>query len=313
MEEDYLKKYQEAWQHDADELLDKVAPPMEELLSAVEHRERQRRRHLTAFISGIAAMMLVAVTLIFTSHPATQLSGTTETTFASVQQPAEGGHPTTVVMPDVQPQNTLEPELAIAVREPQISPAAKTMATNRATVSETLPLAQQPDGVAPSSNFEVAYLDDFYLDSTHSVPATVITARDSAAWEWLSTQFALAPEVVGNGSSQLVQRNYHPNTQAQVSMGLDIDTGSYLLRAMPGDHTIVVLHYEAVPDLLELRNQTYNYVEKDTQQTPHSQKTKQKLPKDDEKVPNRHDIRMKNPTYYQSITPTGQTQKGYLR
>ena len=58
MEEDYLKKYQEAWQHDADELLDKVAPPMEELLSAVEHRERQRRRHLTAFISGIAAMML---------------------------------------------------------------------------------------------------------------------------------------------------------------------------------------------------------------------------------------------------------------
>jgi hypothetical protein len=38
MEADFLKQYQAEWKQDADRLLDKVAPPVEELLAEIERR-----------------------------------------------------------------------------------------------------------------------------------------------------------------------------------------------------------------------------------------------------------------------------------
>lgn len=65
MEDNYLDKYHDSWDSDYDALFDKVVPPIEELLNAVKHRERQRRILRTAFISGIAAMVVMAVVVFF--------------------------------------------------------------------------------------------------------------------------------------------------------------------------------------------------------------------------------------------------------
>ncbi len=305
MEEDYLKQYQRAWHQDADDLLDKVAPPMDDLLQAVAHRERQRRSRRTAILSGIAAMLVLVVTVIFVTRPASEAPvvavNNTQQPSAAVPQ-NDASHP----LPQ---QPAFESDLAVLTPRPQ-----ETSQPLPAEVPET-PVQglsdQLPDGYAPQSNFEVAYLDDYYLDSLHSAPATLITAKDSAAWEWLSTQFALAPQTAA-GNSQFVQRSYQISDKDNEPAGLDIDTGNYLLTALPYDHTVVVIHYESVSDLLELLNNTpNNYAENDTQVFQQSRIPRQKVPKDHEKVPNRHKVRIKNPTYYQAITPNSQNVKHY--
>jgi len=318
MEEDYLKKYQEAWQKDADDLLDKVAPPMEELLEAVERRERQRRSRRTAFISGIAAMLVLAVTFIFigrNTHSTAPVvaSNTTE------QQTIGSDEGTTAPKTDVQPlpqqQPAIESDLAMAAPQPQVFPVPQTAA---ASASPVVPAPSEPalppDSYAAQSNFDVAYLDEYYLDSFHTAPATVITAKDSAAWEWLSTQFATSSEIASSGNIQFIQRNYQLADKNNEPAGLDIDTGSYILSTLPADRAIVVIHYESVADLIDLLgNHPNNYAESDTQllQSPHQPKAK--MPKDHEKVPNRHNVRIKSPTYYQAITPNGRQPKGYHR
>jgi len=334
MEEDYLKQYQEAWQKDADDLLDKVAPPMEELLKTVERRERQRRSRRMAFISGIAAMLVLVVTLIFVSRPASPSASPVVATLpAEEQEPATDHENTTTPMPEVQPmpqqQPALDADLALAAPQrqanpavpPAVQPTAGSASSPNAAVLEAMEQMQHAESYVQQSNFEVAYLNDYYIDSVHSAPATVITAKDSAAWEWLRTQFAQLPEDAAGSrvSSQFVQRDYQLSDKNQEPAGLDIDTGTYFLSALPNNRAIVVIHYESVPDLIDLLNPLpSNYAENDTQLLQQPRRAKQKLPKDHEKVPNRHNVRIKNPTYYQAITPSGQsssskTPKGYQR
>ncbi len=306
MEEDFLKRYQAAWRQDADDLLDEVAPPMEEILAAVARRERQRRHRRTALLSGLAAMVVLAVLLIFAVRPAAEGSA------PIVAANTPGTHP--VAAPAVakdssadlrtEPQSTTQQNnLAQAVPQRQ-EPLSAT---------SVLPVAQseqRPDGAVRPSNFEVAYLDNYRIDSLHTAPATLITAKDSDAWEWLSTQFALGAATEQGVS--FVQRSYQLSDKDREPAGIDIDTGSYLLATLPSDRAIVVIHYESVGDLIDLLHTVpSNYAENDTQILESPRLPRKKVPEDHEKVPNRHNVRIKSPTYYQAITPHSQNVRQY--
>lgn len=318
MEADFLKQYQAAWKQDADRLLDKVAPPVEELLAEIERRERQRRSRRTTFLSGIAAMVVLAVALFFVIRPASQPVAPTVAANTEGQQPspsdgmAIGGGADTLSKPQARPAllqpSATKADRAMAVPHPQSAPAH-----NHADAAKPGAPDHYRDSRGAVSNFEVAYLDEYHLDSVHNVPATIITARDSAAWEWLRTQFALAPEAAGRGEERFVQRSSLPSALPATSFGLDTDTDSYLLGVLPHDQAIVVIRYEALPDLLDRPRIPTNYVENDTLLPHKPHRAKQKMPEENEKMPNRHNVRVETPTYYQAITPSGQPINGYRR
>lgn len=49
------------------------------------------------------------------------------------------------------------------------------------------------DRYASRTDLEVAYLENLPLDSATSINATLIIAKDSAAWEWMKVEFQIAP------------------------------------------------------------------------------------------------------------------------
>jgi len=314
MDEDFFDKYREAWRRDADELMDKVSPPTEQLIENVLSYERRRRRRRTAFLSGIAAMLLLAVTVVFfipteaDSAPIPMVASVSPEEQAADTCGAPSGTTLRDAAPLQAPQRADEAGYAIAA-----TPRPKALLPEVGNSTPTLP--HDAETHLAQANIGVTHLDDYPLDNSHAVPATVLTAMDSASWEWLSTLFALASDAPSASaeSVQFVQRSLKPSDVDRYSASLGMDTGSYLLGALPMERSVVVIHYESIPDLIDLRGGHPSYAEKDTHLNHQQHRSQERLPKDNEKMPNRHNVIINSPTYYQTIVPGGNTDPRQIR
>lgn len=79
------------------------------------------------------------------------------------------------------------------------------------------------DRYASRPDLEVAYLQNVPLDSAITVNATLIIARDSAAWEWLVTEFHIGPSFFPDNVRSLrsTLRNKYDPTQDKSTDILD--------------------------------------------------------------------------------------------
>lgn len=299
MEQDFFDKYSKAWKQDAELFGDKVIPPTEEVMERIRQHERQRRSRRMAWMSGMAAMVVVAVSVMLFSRPEAASPAAPVVAAATADKPTapatEGlGSEAEMAAPQ---QPTLSGDYALATPTPS-TPTPTTAAK---------PAAAHPHGVASApgeAHLEVAHLDQYPLGD-ELVPAILITAQDSASWEWLKTQFALVTETTGTNREavQFVQRSYQQSDVEHCAPSLGMDTGNYLLGALPLERSVVVIHYESLPDLLDLRGGRPDYAEKDTSLIHQHHRAKERVPKDNEKMPNRHNVIIETPTYYQTVVP----------
>lgn len=97
---------------------------------------------------------------------------------------------------------------------------------------------------APHTDLEVAYIENLPLDSVNAINATIIVARDSAAWEWLKDEFHAQPksEVIDTNLFLYSHKLCDKYSPESLEHGDILDC--YLLYTDYKRHSFIIYQYE---------------------------------------------------------------------
>ena len=101
------------------------------------------------------------------------------------------------------------------------------------------------DRYASHTELEVAYLENIPLNETTTINASIIIAKDSAAWEWMKNTFHVF------SSSQINERDRPRytnlrNSQNPEHLGYDNPLECCLMVANYADRTIIFFQYSTI-------------------------------------------------------------------
>lgn len=95
---------------------------------------------------------------------------------------------------------------------------------------------------ASRTDLEVAYLENVPLDSSTSVNATIIIAKDSAAWEWLKDEFRIVTSMSFGHTFYQQRRNKYDPTKFQKE---DIPNSCFVFANL-SQKRITIFQYETI-------------------------------------------------------------------